>query len=120
MTEHCTIEDLGMSITGSDAPPMVAALNEYFHAFAKPVRCPPSIIFPGRSPLTLCIQCEKPLGGACGSFQWGLVHGEGQCSCGWPGRAYHRPTDADGEIFDRAFEFILQYHPEFVKSAAEA
>lgn len=28
-----------------------------------------------------------------GQFYWGIVHGAGFCSCGWPGRLYHTIAD---------------------------
>ena len=111
--EVCTSADVGIEITGSDAQPMAAAINKYLSIFAKPVKRD------GGGNMMLgdyeCLKCGKPLGGALGSFQWGLAHGEGNCSgCGWPCRVYHRPKDSDGEIFNRALEVILQYHPSNV------
>lgn len=32
---------------------------------------------------------ECPACGAAGSFSWGIAHGSGSCSCGWPGTLYH-------------------------------
>lgn len=111
--ETCTIEDLGIEITGSDAPPLVAAVNKYLSIFAKPVRRKvASSILGGVD----CFRCGVPLDGMLGSFTWGIVHGEGVCGkCGWPCRAYHSPTDEDGdEIFDGAIALVLQYHPDQV------
>lgn len=105
--KHCTIDDLGIAITGEDAKPLVDAINEYCNKFA--------------STGGTCPKCNAKLGGLLGSFAWGLCHGEGVCtgglkgSCGWPCRAYHRPKDADGkEIFNGPVCAILAYHPEFV------
>jgi len=106
---HCTVDDL-MSISGKDAQPVIDAINEYLQAFAKPIRCEGDGLIMGRFS---CLKCGKRLTGACGTFTWGLVHGEGHCSeCGWPARAYHRPTDDEGEIFVGPLDFILQYHPD--------
>jgi hypothetical protein len=44
-----------------------------------------------------------------GIFSWGLVHGAGSCSCGWPGRLYHFVTDGDVEIV--RFDAVLWAHP---------
>ena len=120
-TEVCTISDIGIEITGSDAPPfvrpgtkaagLVAAINDYLSIFAKPVRRKGGASFLGKFE---CLNCGEPLGGMLSHFRWGIVHGEGECSCGWPCRAYHRPKDDDGEIFDRPLEIILQYHPSGV------
>lgn len=34
------------------------------------------------------------------SFSWGLVHGQGNCHCGWPGTLYHYVHDSrpDGDL----------------------
>lgn len=110
--KHCTIADVGLEITGTDAPSLVAALNEYFGQFAKPIRRDGANMLFGS---IKCMQCDEILDGACGRFTWGIVHGEGHCGkCGYPGRAYHRPKNDDDEIFDRVFEMILQYHPDNV------
>ena len=111
--EHCTIEDIGMEITGEDAPPLVAAINEYLSAFAKPAKCDQ----PGSLTGTCdCLKCGRRLNGLLGTFTWGMVNGEGYCSnCHWPARYYHDIKDAEGErIFDRRLELHLQYHPDYV------
>lgn len=108
----CTIADIGISLTGEDAPAVIDTLNEYLSAFAKPVKRE------GGSSFAMghfdCLNCGEPLGGMLGHFRWGMVHGEGTCSCGWPCRAYHWPKDSHGEIFDGPLEIILQYHPSNV------
>lgn len=59
-----------------------------------------------------CIACGSALGGMLGSFQWGLAHGEGNCSCGYPARAIHYIKDRHGkDCFTRPLQLILQYHP---------
>lgn len=114
--EHCTVDDIGLEITGADAPPLIAALNEYLSAFAKPIKSDRE--GGGMVGNTLCLKCGETLDGILGTFQWGLAHGEGTCSkCGWPARAYHRPKDNGGEeMFNQVLEMILQYHPENVES----
>ena len=38
----------------------------------------------------VCVVCDRTLGGFLGSFQWALVHGQGECSgCGFPYVYYH-------------------------------
>lgn len=111
--EVCTIVDVGIEVTGSDAPPLIEAINEYLSIFAKPVKRDGSASWLMGS--SECLNCSAQLDGALGSFQWGIVHGEGHCTgCGWPCRAYHRLKDSDGEIFDGVLERILQYHPSGV------
>ncbi len=111
--EVCTIADIGFEITGSDAPLLIAAINKYLSVFAKPVRRNGGAEFVVGS--HECLKCGKPLSGLLGTFQWGLVNGEGSCSeCGWPARAYHEPADDEGKIFDRILEIVLQYHPDNV------
>ena len=104
--KHCTIEDLGFTITGEDAPPLVEACNKYLHDFA------------GKE----CPKCGSKLGGLTGSFTWGLAHGEGYCTggfraekCGWPCRGYHEIKGDDGKpIFEQRLPIVLAYHPDVV------
>ena len=115
VTEVCTIDDLGIELTGEDAPPLIETLNEYFSLFAKPVRQdkPGDMLFGNLN----CFKCGEALNGMLGTFQWGMRSGEGTCSkCGWPCRAHHLPKDDDGAIFDRCLEIILQYHPDHVET----
>ncbi|MBT7243677.1 MAG: hypothetical protein HN879_09695 [Flavobacteriaceae bacterium] len=107
MTEnHCTPDDLGMKITGEDAGPFIAAMEEYLLLFAKPTKH--------------CLKCEAYLTGMLGSFTWGLANGEGTCSdCGYPARAHHYPKLPDGTGLmegDQPIQLILQYHPDHVTS----
>jgi len=116
--ERCSIQDIGLVITGTAAPAMIATINSYLAVFAKPIvrEGDLSIMF-GRFE---CLQCGRPLGGACGSFQWGIANGEGTCShCGYPCRAYHYPKDEDGNIFTQPLQFMLQYHPERIAEARD-
>lgn len=69
----------------------------------------PSIIFGA----DLCIMCGKPINGFLGTFEWGIIHGEGKCSeCGYPLRAVHVVKDEDGEEVLRISRLILPYHPD--------
>lgn len=110
--EKCTAESLGIRITGKDpdgeqeAAKLIAALDDYLSIFAEPAD-------------NKCLKCGTTLGGLLGAvmggFRWGLAHGEGACGCGWPGRGMHYPKDSDGEeIFEGAFQMVLQYHPDSV------
>lgn len=120
---YCTARDAGVNLTASspefeeETRVLVDCLDEYFKQFAAPT-------VEGKGNALIgsqrCLECDTALSGALGSFQWGLAHGEGQCGCcGWPSRAYHRPKDQDGEeIFDRALQIILQYHPDHVSPKA--
>lgn len=78
------------------------ALDGYLDRFAMPEK--------GR-----CIACGKELGGFFGSFQWGIAHGHGSCSCGWPVVAYHFPKKGPLE----RFELLLPVHPDDVERTAE-
>lgn len=106
--KHCTLDDIGMSITGDDAQPVVDACNKYLRDFAG----------------TICPKCGSKLGGFLGSFTWGIVHGEGICTggltgekCGWPARGYHDIKDDQGEaIFEQRLPIALAYHPDVVES----
>lgn len=78
-----------------------------------------------------CPCCLATLGGfLTGSFQWGIVNGQGNCSaCGWPVTAYHRlwlddrggdrgqllaeHRDSPGEP-DLTFNMLLPAHPDAV------
>jgi hypothetical protein len=106
--KHCTIEDIGIKITGEDAQSLIDPVNKYLNEFA--------------STEGKCPKCGSKLGGLMGSFTWGLAHGEGVCTgglysdkCGWPCRGLHYIKDDAGEmIFTSALPYVLAYHPEFV------
>lgn len=101
LSEPCTIADIGMEITGADAEPIITALGEYLSVFAKPNRVD------GHHK---CLKCGATLDGFLGSFTWGIQWGEGRCTeCGWPGRGYHVPKDAEDKIFNVPLQIILQY-----------
>ena len=88
---HCTPADVGISYTETTPAALKAILEQYFHHFAKPSEGGGNLMM-GHP----CIKCGEPLAGFLGSFRWGIQHGEGQCSCGWPARACHYISDADG------------------------
>lgn len=106
--KHCTLDDIGMDITGEGSQPVVDACNRYLHDFAG----------------TTCPKCGSKLGGLMGSFTFGLAWGEGFCTggltgekCGWPCRGYHVPKDEAGEkIFEQPLPIVLAYHPSVVES----
>lgn len=109
--DHCTVDTVGIKVSGQDAPLVIEPLNKYLHTFAATDgKCP---------------HCGTNLGGLLGSFTWGNVHGEGYCTgahgkCNWPCRAHHRPTFLDGkEIFEQTFVNVLPYHPEFVDAVKD-
>lgn len=118
--KKCTLDDVGIKLEPkADAPQEVIdecaslkqSIAEYLSDFASPVKRESNgtgFVFGKNN----CIACGEPLGGMLGHFKWGLCHGEGFCSCGYPGRALHYIKDSDGkEIFDGPLSFILQYHP---------
>lgn len=113
--EVCTVDDLKFEISGKDASECINVLNEYFKIFAKPKFLEGENVNWISGSLD-CINCGRRLNGVLGTFQWGITHGEGNCSeCGWPGRAIHYIKDTDGEdFFNRPFDIILQYHPTCV------
>jgi len=94
----------------AEAARILSVLDDYFRIFAAPKSSgiEPNFGFGG----TVCICCGATLGGAFGSFAWGLCHGEGTCECGYPCRGLHYPKDTDGEsLFTRGVPVVLQYHP---------
>lgn len=45
-----------------------------------------------------CVDCGRKLGGLLGTFRWGFVNGQGECSaCGYPYVYYHRQEVESGE-----------------------
>lgn len=109
----CVMDDIGMAIAGEDPKMVVAAMNSYLARFAAPILV---------EKVYRCLKCGCDLSGLLGTFQWGMVNGEGTCTnCDWPCRAHHYPKDADGDgIFDGALEVILQYHPTHVTHKDQA
>ncbi len=74
-----------------------------------------------------CFHCGEPFGGLMASIgfgvgiEWGLVHGEGNCSgCAWPYRGMHYPKGYDGEQLFSLRNLFLAYLPEHVSAKAAA
>jgi hypothetical protein len=62
-----------------------------------------------------CVNCDETLDGLFGTFQWGIVHGQGMCgACHWPAYGHHFIKDGDGREIASIRNFILQVHPEHV------
>lgn len=62
-------------------------------------------------------RCGQSLGGLLGSFNYGIVHGEGRCGeCSWPARADHYIKDEVGEDL-LYLNAVFPYHPDFVTKA---
>ena len=113
---HCTAASVGLVISVNEdataeehaeaqeaADKVMASLDIYLEEFADTGgKCP---------------NCDLSLGGFIGTFTWGLCHGEGNCSCGWPCRGAHYPKDANGgDMFYRGLDIVLPYHPDFVEA----
>jgi hypothetical protein len=70
-----------------------------------------------------CVGCGSLLTGGLsglllGTFDWGIVHGEGYCrECHYPVRMYHYLPDALGE--ERRINYPLQPHPDDLKLPEE-
>lgn len=113
--QHCKASDI-LTI-GEDAPAeLIAALDAYFSAFAKPIR--------DDSGKLCCAGCNQPLDGMMHALGagvaavWGLAHGEAHCSgCHWPMRGMHYPKDetGEGEPVLSLRNFFLSYHPDFAE-----
>ena len=107
MTERCTFDDVFTEKqVGSTNPRTVMEMNAYLADFAKPDEF-------------RCVNCDKKLVGGLvdqligeATFRWGLVHGQGHCTCGWPVVMYHFPKQCDA--IER-FESPLCVHPDLVK-----
>lgn len=73
-----------------------------------------------------CINCGEDLSGIFGTFEWGIVHGEGSCSnCGYPARAKHyikakKLVVDDKEEGELILPFVLQYHPDELRKSSVA
>ena len=110
-TPHCTLDDIGMDITGEDAGPILEAMEAYLNVFAPPAA--------GK-----CLKCDARISGILGAFMWGMENGEGSCSnCNWPARGHHYPKMPDGSsVFEgsRPIVMVLQYHPDNVTFERDA
>lgn len=113
---RCTADSIGLVFSPTEDTPadeiaeaqakcdkVSAALNSYLEEFAETgFKCP---------------NCDSKLGGFLGTFSWGICHGEGNCSCGWPCRGLHYPKDENGgDLFERGVQIVLPYHPDYVES----
>lgn len=107
----CSLSDIGLEISGPDAGKATASLNEYFGQFLKPLRKDSSGMLTSS---LLCRSCNKGLDGFLGTFSWGMIHGHGRCSCGWPCVAYHWPKHDGEDLFEDRISIILQVHPKHV------
>src|SRR3990167_4748664 len=118
---RCMAADV-LTVSG-DSAEMEAFIREcdnYFSNFAAPVK--------DAEGKAVCFHCGGRLDGfmqALGfgsvAYEWGLAHGEAQCSgCGWPARGMHYPKRDDGRELFKARNLFLAYHPDLVeKRAAE-
>ncbi len=88
LVEKCSIDDVKNYFA------TVPVSEEYLREFAKPEMT---------GGWQKCLKCQE-----LHNFRWGLAHGVGNCSCGWPARAYHY-------IDGKRVECILQYHPDVVE-----
>ena len=80
----------------ADVQQEIGKLNDYLRIFAY-------------TDGNTCPGCGSTLSGLFGTFEWEIVHGEGQCrKCRYPCRAYHRPKT--GPI--KFFSAVLPYHPD--------
>ena len=111
---RCMAKDIG--ITAADSSPeaaaIVAKIDKYLSSFAAPNPRRPLAVGMVFGSAT-CPNCDSQLDGMMGCFQWGMVHGEGNCThegCGWPCRAKHEIPD----VFARPVEMVLAYHPSVV------
>jgi hypothetical protein len=121
-TRPLELEDFASFETDKDdegAKNSEQVLRDYFHRFAAPVTDPTN---PERQ---VCPACGEFFGGLMANLglgvgiEWGLVHGEGNCSyCRWPYRGHHfiyapENIDEDGRKKEGA-EPILTIHNMFV------
>lgn len=89
----CSVQSLGIKLSGEKKDWAEEKINEYLSDF----------VFSEK-----CLGCEHDMTGILGMFQWGIQHGEGNCSnCGYPARAYHRVPDVVNWQ-----NMVLQYHPK--------
>lgn len=106
---YCTRDQIGLQLNIEDADPddyesvkatkleFLNAIDTYLKRF-KPVRTKgDGNLLYGK---VLC-ECDSPLGGLMGAFQYGIAHGEGHCTnCGHPVRYDHyiKLDDQDSEL----------------------
>lgn len=109
MEEHCKMEDIFKTYREKKPMPGLREhIQAYFYQFAKPIRDE------NGNPITgyLKCRCGERLDGIIGTFEYGIVHGEGPCrACGWPCRTCHHIEFQGEEIF-HLHGMVLQYHSE--------
>lgn len=115
VAQHCTPEMLQVKLTPKPEHEKDPQMQAVLDAAASKMKS----YLSGFLPPGDCVCCGSTLGGndknlmaaAFGSFEWGLVYGEGRCMrCGYPARAIHRIDLGEGGEF--SFPWILQYHPD--------
>lgn len=115
--EHCTLADMATMKGEPPTPTFITDCENYFHQFVKPVR-------EAKDQSPICFHCGEHLTGVMamlgrGGFEWGITHGEGHCAgCKWPARAHHFAKNAMGEDLFTLRNFVLSYHPDFVRRAS--
>lgn len=97
--QHCTVDDIGLRLSGKDAIRAAVAIDDYLKQFAFH-RCP---------------GCNAKLDGVFGTYAFGATYGEGFCrQCDWPCRALHYPAMDGKRLFKQCIEYPLPYHPDYV------
>lgn len=86
---RCSIEQLGATMDPAESWSALVEQHIYAEIIDVYLR---NYVAPGEE--NRCPFCGV------GFFGWGLVHGEGNCSCGWPATLYHRIRDRreDGDL----------------------
>jgi hypothetical protein len=100
-------------VTVSDDTPddIKEALDKYFSSFISLEE-----VCKDKNTNQTCYSCQSDLTGIFGTFQFGLVYGEGGCSkCLWPCRSIHHLIDNQGKEIGIIRNFVLQYHPDLVE-----
>lgn len=106
-------------VVEGDAERMVEAVNEALDGFVVPeglkeyideVPSGKASVEDAIAGVYDCICCGARLNGFMGTFEWGMVNGEGKCGrCGYPHRAYHRIYIGDEKVGQ--LTVILPPHP---------
>jgi len=92
--EHCKPEDVQAVFTDVAAEELAA----YLVLFVRPEAV-------GNPPCPHCGERSR--------FRWGLTHGQGNCTCGWPGRYYHYIGPREHRY--GGYQTLLWYHPDQVQ-----
>lgn len=130
---HLKTTDLGDWKEGAD-PRIMKIIDDYFHQFIAPIR-DPKITNGEETTQEVCPACGEGFTGLLASLgvgagiEWGLAHGEGNCSkCRWPYRGHHfiydpeelqsaeaAPGAAKPEPLLTIHNMFLAYHPDNVR-----